>query len=500
MPDIEEVKKRTMPKKETIFTIVGDIFRLIAWFCYFNNIFQQNLYFYNLDFYIQYLFINKWKAIGIVFVVLFFVIFFQKKSFWQSIGLSIKYIISFFWRLLIFPLRLIVIFVCLLGQCCNLTSKLIKLHRRVEVFIITTFLYFFGLYKIIYPDTKFILQLSLFFIFLFLFCLLELLYLWSKDPYWWIYGINLPNIFDKLWGWWETKFITEDLVSARSDNKKALQVKKNIWLGFKFLDSCKKRFIPSFDRKRLLEQFLIVLFIVAIINIISFGFSFFAIYKLNQNSMVGIGQNIWEFIYFSTVIFFNSGIGSYAIVGFWARCTLILELFSFLFLLTIAILTFSTLSEQGAKQTIEFIQGKIEDKRKALARVLNENFRLEESTLIQYQETDFNKANETEPEARPAQIIDTVTVEKAKNEEIEKRILLLQSSDTWDEASRNVRYLLEFEEQFTQADILRIVDIVLGNNQMLSSYAARPFLKNFFAKNSLIIPKDKFEEFFKAIS
>jgi len=47
----------------------------------------------------------------------------------------------------------------------------------------------------------------------------------------------------------------------------------------------------------------------------------------------------------------------------WAKILLIMELFSFLFLLTITILTFSTASDEGSLETIDFVKGKIEDRK-----------------------------------------------------------------------------------------------------------------------------------------
>jgi hypothetical protein len=505
MVDLKEEKKDNKKKNTKtviILTCIGDIFRLLIWYCYFNNKFHWGLYCYNLDFYISRLFVNIWKAIGLSLVILILALCIQKRGFWKSFALSIGYIIRFFWRLFVFPLRVVSIIIRLFVYPLSIMGKLIRLHRRIETLLLSACFYFYGLSNIIHSNERALLQCSLFFIFFFLFCIWEWLYLWSKDPYWWIYGINLPNIFDNIWRFVETKFITEDLAAAKENTKKAIQVKKNIWQGFKFLNGCKNKFNPSYDRKRLLEQFLIVLLIVALINVISFGFSFHAIYKLNPNSITGIGNNIWEFLYFSTITFFNFGIGSYALAGVGARIMLILELFSFLFLLTVTILTFSTLSEEGARQTIEFVQGKIEDKKRSLSKVLLENFKLSEDELLQYKESDFKEAVETKSKIEvieSAHVIEAVTVQKAENEEIEKRILLLKSSNTWDEASRNVRFILELEEQFTQADILRIVDVILSNDQILSSYAARPFIKNFFAKNSRFIPKEKFEEFFNLI-
>ena len=81
--------------------------------------------------------------------------------------------------------------------------------------------------------------------------------------------------------------------------------------------------------------------------------------------------------------------------------------------------------------------------------------------------------------------------------EIEKRMLLFSASDSFAEAGENVRLLCEFENDFTNADILKIVDITLSNGQIINSFTARPHLRRLFMKHSSIIPKEKLEEFLK---
>lgn len=81
--------------------------------------------------------------------------------------------------------------------------------------------------------------------------------------------------------------------------------------------------------------------------------------------------------------------------------------------------------------------------------------------------------------------------------EIEKRMFLFSASGSFAEAGDNVKSLCEFESEFTNADILKIVDSTLLNDQILYSFAARPCLRRLFRKNASIIPKEKLEEFFK---
>lgn len=86
-----------------------------------------------------------------------------------------------------------------------------------------------------------------------------------------------------------------------------------------------------------------------------------------------------------------------------------------------------------------------------------------------------------------------VVIEK-DSAEIEKRMMILATSYTWDEADKNTRSLLELEDKFSEGDIIRVVEIVLSNDQILSSYAARPRLRKFFAKHADIIDREQIEK------
>lgn len=81
--------------------------------------------------------------------------------------------------------------------------------------------------------------------------------------------------------------------------------------------------------------------------------------------------------------------------------------------------------------------------------------------------------------------------------EIDKRIFLFAKSQSYAEADETTISLLEFESEFTDADILKIVDASLSNNQIFNSFVARPHLRSLFRRHVDIIPKEKLEEFFK---
>jgi len=85
--------------------------------------------------------------------------------------------------------------------------------------------------------------------------------------------------------------------------------------------------------------------------------------------------------------------------------------------------------------------------------------------------------------------------ENAEEEEIEKRLIIFKASGSFYEAGLNTQSLLQLENNFTNADILKIAEIAVENGQILSSFAARGYLKLFFVKYANIIPKEQLEKF-----
>ena len=88
-------------------------------------------------------------------------------------------------------------------------------------------------------------------------------------------------------------------------------------------------------------------------------------------------------------------------------------------------------------------------------------------------------------------------IQEGNTTEIEKRLMLFAASHSFAEAGENARLLCEFEGEFTNADILKIVDITLSNDQIINSFAARPLLRSLFTRHANIIPKEKLGEFLK---
>lgn len=88
-------------------------------------------------------------------------------------------------------------------------------------------------------------------------------------------------------------------------------------------------------------------------------------------------------------------------------------------------------------------------------------------------------------------------IEAKDYEELEKRMMIFEMSGSFAEAGENARSLFELESQFTKAEVLRIIEATLKNNQILDSYAANGYLRPFFIKHASIISKKQMEEFLK---
>ena len=83
-------------------------------------------------------------------------------------------------------------------------------------------------------------------------------------------------------------------------------------------------------------------------------------------------------------------------------------------------------------------------------------------------------------------------------EDVEKAILLLESSRSFIEAGKNTKLLLEMESKFIKADILRVMGVAVNNSEILHSWDARSSLKPFIARHIKLIPKEQVEIFLKA--
>lgn len=94
-------------------------------------------------------------------------------------------------------------------------------------------------------------------------------------------------------------------------------------------------------------------------------------------------------------------------------------------------------------------------------------------------------------------LIKEAIIDEGKAIEIDKMILLFTNARSFIKAGKITKLLLKFESEFTNPDILRIVDGALSNYNILNSFLAHPDLRAFFIRHADIIPKEKLEEFFK---
>ena len=85
--------------------------------------------------------------------------------------------------------------------------------------------------------------------------------------------------------------------------------------------------------------------------------------------------------------------------------------------------------------------------------------------------------------------------ESDRNDDIEKDILFFGKSGSWNEAGRNTQNLLKYGDKLTVGQIRRIAKAASENDQVKSSFIAKPLLTNFFKKNSKFIPVKYLEEF-----
>lgn len=274
-------------------------------------------------------------------------------------------------------------------------DRVIKLFKRIEIFIVSLLLYCYSLFRILNENARLSAEIYIFTIFIFILISWLWLYGFTKNPYGLLYEWKINVLFDNLCDYFE-KDIKEGIASLKSkpNDIMKLAIKKEIWEATKYLNSILKWW-QDLNKKVVFEQYLILLLLVVVINIIAFGFSYYAIQKIDPNSITGLNANIWECIYFATITFFNYDNGSYIIIGIKSRMLLILEMISFCYLLIVSILTFSTLTADVAEDTRKGVLFDINFKKSKLLGILRENYQLDEKDLLLYTEDDFKKEEST---------------------------------------------------------------------------------------------------------
>ena len=76
---------------------------------------------------------------------------------------------------------------------------------------------------------------------------------------------------------------------------------------------------------------------------------------------------------------------------------------------------------------------------------------------------------------------------KNRDEDIlEKRLILFERSESWADATKNIKALLELEDDFSKSDILRIAEASTENPQIFSSFGARPYIKEFLINAKIV--------------
>lgn len=86
-------------------------------------------------------------------------------------------------------------------------------------------------------------------------------------------------------------------------------------------------------------------------------------------------------------------------------------------------------------------------------------------------------------------------IQQNNSDKIEKIIYIFSNSNTWKEAYQASQKIMQIEDDLTDADIIRIVDIAIKNDQIRNSFDARNILRDFFSRHSDIITTDKIKVF-----
>jgi len=82
--------------------------------------------------------------------------------------------------------------------------------------------------------------------------------------------------------------------------------------------------------------------------------------------------------------------------------------------------------------------------------------------------------------------------------ELEERISLFKTSDSFAKAEINTKALFEFKGLFSKLDIEQIINISSENEQILYCWGARKYLEPFFIENVKLISKEQLDKYLKA--
>lgn len=367
-----------------------NLLRIAAWVHILCGIFKFDIC-RPINYHMSQIAFYKWTILPVILFVVFIYHYIRVKKFWKSAWLLIWSMIKFVIGIVCLPFQVIIRIARIIIFVLNVMSSVIKLPKRIEFVALSIFAYVAAVIIIFTYDAKPLIVGSTIALYPLVLASWFWLYMHSANPYWWFAGLKISDLFDKI----SALLIEAVSKSLKEANEKQmatekLSAKKSIWQYIKGLLWIESRCL-SINKRQSLKLFCGAIFIIASLTIVTFAISYYALQKVCPQNISGLRANFWEHLFFSLTTFFHYHTGQYIPIGVWAKILVAAELLSFLFLITIVVLTYTTVSSDEVANTKDAILKSVRSKKERLLQILSDNFGLNEHDILGHTEDTFKQ-------------------------------------------------------------------------------------------------------------
>lgn len=365
---------------------LGHIIRISLWYIYLSK--KYDWFLYKKPYY-GYLYPYLKYYLLFISIVAIIILTIKYRNFLKVIWI----IFSFYFKLLFFPIIIVVYVIRLIGKITIFISKVTKVPRRLEFFVLATCIFIISAILISKYSNVYVLSFSMVGLFLCIFGLWYCIYSWTTNPFALFKRFDL--FIDKKWNWL-LKRITE-IKSEPDERDKSKEIKNRIkvltW-AYKFFDWVINSLIykarkPSL-KLNLTKWFIILYLFILLISIVGFSFEYYALVKINENIFKGI-YNYSDALYYSSLTFITMSFGQIHPNSIIAKVITVLEILSTIYLLIFIILIFTTITEEMAKMTVDEIERKMNNRKQKAIEIINQIMSISESELYSLKVTEINK-------------------------------------------------------------------------------------------------------------
>ncbi|CCU79639.1 hypothetical protein HSACCH_01476 [Halanaerobium saccharolyticum subsp. saccharolyticum DSM 6643] len=385
---MDEEENNQTPKNKLykkILKVIKDLIRLLLWLDIYSILFEFNFNSFNNIVLSK---INMISIFGGTFLY-FIVLILRKNSFLKSIG----YVIKFYLGFILFIPKLIFFVYKLIRTIFNYFAEIMKIPAKIEAKIIIGILSILATWTIFNYENTYILYFSMSIIGFGLLTSWYSIFSWTTNPL--IFFDILNKMINKGWKWYNSHMTNKNKYELKEKEK--IEEKTEIlryvygvlrYLKIKIIDGYTDKGIKVY----LIKKFLLVFLFIIILTSVGFSLEYFALYKIDNNNIIGIGSNYTDFLYFSIITFVNMDFNIVELNIPIAKFISIIQIFSTLYILTIVILMFTSITEEAAKNKLDEFESDIEeiesDINNIFKRYYNIKLKIDNEKLINIDEKD----------------------------------------------------------------------------------------------------------------